>query len=273
MPTEPARPPRINRVVVVIPAHDERERIAAAVESVIAAAVEAGRQTVVRVVLDACTDGTGAVVPAGAGGVGVEKRIVTARNVGAARAAGVDPVDLRSDVWLAHTDADTIVDRRWLATQIAHAEAGAGAVVGTIGVGDWEERPGDVRPRYELLYDDAPGHRHIHGANLGVRGSAYGWVGGFRSLDESEDVDLVERLTRADVAVAWVDDCRVTTSARVSKRTGGGFSGFLDELQRGTGPSAGAGVGEGVGPSVSGGGSRAGSVPAGEQPLEAHGTA
>ena len=82
----------IGRIVVVIPAHDERDRIAACVDSVIASAQFTGLPVTVRVILDACTDDTAAKVPAGGGEVGVVKRIVDHRNVGAARAAGVDPL-------------------------------------------------------------------------------------------------------------------------------------------------------------------------------------
>ena len=111
--------------------------------------------------------------------------------------------------------------------------------------------------------DDAPGHHHIHGANLGVRGSAYGWVGGFRALAESEDVDLVERLVASGARVERVADCRVVTSARVSRRTGGGMSGYLDELA-----ARGVAAGDSA---TSGDSARCGaSVPAGETALEPH---
>ena len=72
----------VTRVVVVIPAHDEREGIRACVDSVLAAAAEVDVPVTVRVVLDTCTDGTGEHVPDG-----VETRTVAVRNVGAARAA------------------------------------------------------------------------------------------------------------------------------------------------------------------------------------------
>ena len=85
-------PPPITRIVVVVPAHDERDRIAACVDSVIASAQLTGLPVTVRVILDACTDDTAAMVPDGGGEVGVVKRTVDHRNVGAARAAGVDPV-------------------------------------------------------------------------------------------------------------------------------------------------------------------------------------
>lgn len=210
---------------MVIPAHDERDRIRACVHSVLAAARRSGVPVAVRVVLDSCTDGTGALVPAGA-----ELRAVAVRNVGAARAAGADPADGAADVWLAHTDADTVVGPDWLRNQIAHADAGADAVAGTIAVADWGDRPPEVRHRHEAAYVDGAGHRHIHGANFGVRGSAYAVAGGFRPLPESEDVDLVERLIAAGAAVAWAAGCPVVTSARESRRTGGGFSGHLDRL-------------------------------------------
>lgn len=215
----------VTRVVVVIPAHDEREGIRACVDSVLAAAAEVDVPVTVRVVLDTCTDGTGEHVPDG-----VETRTVAVRNVGAARAAGVDDADGGADVWLAHTDADTIVGAEWLRRQLAHADAGADAVAGTIHVRDWSHRPDGVRDLHDRAYTHADGHGHVHGANLGVRGSAYTAVGGFRSLPESEDVDLVARLDAAGATVVWAADCPVVTSSRVSRRTGGGFSGHLDSL-------------------------------------------
>lgn len=215
----------VTRVVVVIPAHDEREGIRACVDSVLAAAAEVDVPVTVRVVLDTCTDGTGEHVPDG-----VETRTVAVRNVGAARAAGVDDADGGADVWLAHTDADTIVGAEWLRRQLAHADAGADAVAGTIHVRDWSHRPDGVRDLHDRAYMHADGHGHVHGANLGVRGSAYAAVGGFRPLPESEDVDLVARLDAAGATVVWAADCPVVTSSRVSRRTGGGFSGHLDSL-------------------------------------------
>lgn len=215
----------VTRVVVVIPAHDEREGIRACVDSVLAAAAEVDVPVTVRVVLDTCTDGTGEHVPDG-----VETRTVAVRNVGAARAAGVDDADGGADVWLAHTDADTIVGAEWLRRQLAHADAGADAVAGTIHVRDWSHRPDGVRDLHDRAYMHADGHGHVHGANLGVRGSAYTAVGGFRPLPESEDVDLVARLDAAGATVVWAADCPVVTSSRVSRRTGGGFSGHLDSL-------------------------------------------
>lgn len=215
----------VTRVAVVIPAHDEREGIRACVDSVLAAAAEVDVPVTVRVVLDTCTDGTGEHVPDG-----VETRTVAVRNVGAARAAGVDDADGGADVWLAHTDADTIVGAEWLRRQLAHADAGADAVAGTIHVRDWSHRPDGVRDLHDRAYTHADGHGHVHGANLGVRGSAYAAVGGFRPLPESEDVDLVARLDAAGATVVWAADCPVVTSSRVSRRTGGGFSGHLDSL-------------------------------------------
>lgn len=218
----------IGRVVVVIPAHDERECIRACVDSVLAAAGRVDEPVTVRVVLDACTDGTGERVPDGA-----ETREVAVRNVGAARAAGIDAADLGADVWLAHTDADTVVGADWLRRQLGHAAAGADAVAGTIRVRDWSPRPDGVGDLHDRGYTHAAGHGHIHGANLGVRGSAYAAAGGFRPLPESEDVDLVRRLGAAAATVVWAADCPVETSARVSRRTGGGFSGYLDALNPG----------------------------------------
>jgi hypothetical protein len=69
---------------------------------------------------------------------------------------------------------------------------------------------------------------HVHGANLGVRADAYLRAGGFATLPEHEDVDLVARL-RADprVDVRPSDAADVLTSGRTTGRTPGGYAGYL----------------------------------------------
>jgi hypothetical protein len=68
---------------------------------------------------------------------------------------------------------------------------------------------------------------HVHGANLGVRGSAYAAVRGFVPMPEHEDVDLVHRLREAGFTLVASDDCEVVTSGRVVGRTPGGYAAYL----------------------------------------------
>lgn len=207
---------------VVIPAHNEGERIAAALVAVLAAAEHPalmGETVGVAVVLDSCTDSTDAV----AAQYPVARLALQARNVGIARARGAGLLIDAGARWLAFTDADTLVSPDWLVKQLAEQ---ADVVCGSIGVEDWSEyglEGSAVQAHFATHYVDADGHRHIHGANLGVSTEAYCRVGGFPPLACSEDVALVEALQAAGARIAWSAGPRVTTSARTDARARGGF--------------------------------------------------
>ncbi|SFP35614.1 glycosyltransferase family 2 protein [Variovorax sp. 770b2] len=207
---------------VVIPAHNEAERIGAALQAVLRAAAHPallGEPVGVAVVLDSCSDSTDAVV-AQYPVVGVA---LDARNVGIARARGAELFIASGARWLAFTDADTLVSPDWLVKQLAED---ADVVCGSIGVEDWGVcglEGSAVQAHFARHYVDADGHRHIHGANLGVSAEAYCRVGGFQPLACSEDVALVEALQAAGARIAWSAGPRVTTSARTDARARGGF--------------------------------------------------
>lgn len=104
------------KIFVVIPAHNEQDRLPGCLASVKAAADRVDVPVEVVVVLDACTDGTARAV------LGMVRTVpVRAKNVGLARAAGFasftrpDPA-----VWFATTDADCLVPPYWLTNQVAH---------------------------------------------------------------------------------------------------------------------------------------------------------
>ena len=205
---------------VVIPAHDEESTLVRC----LAAALELGHDPALRgevvravVVLDACSDGSGAIAAA----MDVETLSLDARNVGAARALGARHLLDAGARWLAFTDADTVVSRDWLSAQLA---LGADAVCGTIGVDDWSAHPPEVGARFVREYVDACGHHHIHGANLGVKREAYLAVGGFLPLPSAEDIALVKALADAGYDIAWSSMPRVTTSGRAAGRAPGGFA-------------------------------------------------
>ena len=205
---------------LIIPAHQEEKTLAPC----LAAALELrhdpglkGEEVRIIVVLDACTDASEAI----ATGMGVDTLRIDARNVGAARALGARHALALGARWLAFTDSDTVVSRDWLSAQLA---LGADAVCGTIGVDDWSAHPPEVRARFAREYVDACGHRHIHGANLGVSREAYLAVGGFQPLASKEDVAIVGALSAAGYSIAWSARPRVTTSARKVGRAPGGFA-------------------------------------------------
>lgn len=211
---------------VVIPAHDEARHIGANVRAVmLAAAHEAlqGEAVQVMVVLDSCSDDTGAI----AAQHGAQTLTVSLRNVGAARAAGAELLLSAGARWLAFTDADTLVAPDWLVAQLALQ---ADAVCGSIGVDDWTphgEHGEFLRQHFARTYTDADGHRHIHGANLGVSAAAYLRAGGFPPLRCSEDVALVRALQESGALIAWSAAPRVSTSARIDARARGGFGDTL----------------------------------------------
>ena len=142
-------------------------------------------------------------------------------------AAGRDP----AAVWLATTDADTVVPPGWLRRQLRYAERGWDVVLGTVAVADWEEHPPHVPAAFEAMYDHGGGpHPHVHGANLGIRASAYLAAGGFRPLPTAEDHALLAAATEAGCPVVQAGDIIVRTSGRRQARAPLGFSHLLRAL-------------------------------------------
>ncbi|WPB55760.1 glycosyltransferase [Xylophilus sp. GOD-11R] len=211
---------------IVIPAHNEQDTIDDCLHAAREAATHPalqGEAVEIVVVLDSCTDATG-VIAARRGAICLSADL---RNVGAARAAGAEALLALGARWLAFTDADSCVQADWLAEQLALR---ADAVCGTVGVDDWSphgEHADLLRAHFELTYFDRDGHRHVHGANLGVAAEAYRRVGGFRPMACSEDVALVDALQAAGANIAWSARPRVTTSARRQARAVGGFADAL----------------------------------------------
>lgn len=227
----------IKHCVAVVPAHDEEKSIGTCVGAVIDAAYAATVPVDIVVALDACTDNTAeALKRFGPQVRGVE---MTYRNVGFTRRAGVeaalaglpDDVDL-DETWILSTDADSVVPPDWISRQLDLANRGCDAVVGTVEP-NWKDdgRPVAIHRLYESRYNAVAGHQHIHGANLGVRASAYRAVGGFDTLSCSEDVALVKNLREDGFNVLAVADIPVLTSTRVSHRAPGGFSSYLSQLE------------------------------------------
>lgn len=215
---------------ICIPAHDEERYIAACLRSATAAA----RHPLLRdepvqivVVLDMCRDRTALLAAAWP----VRCLAIRARNVGIARAAGARHLLEAGARWLAFTDADTRVSSRWLVEQLSLK---ADVVCGTVGVSGWAAHGTEAhkaRRGFSMHYQDRDGHRHVHGANLGIAAPAYRRAGGFRALACSEDQALVDRLQREGCSIAWSARPRVTTSARPYSRIEGGFATALRNFQ------------------------------------------
>ncbi|HEY0201286.1 MAG TPA: glycosyltransferase [Burkholderiaceae bacterium] len=208
---------------VCIPAHDEETHIGRCLESVICAAQHPGlqgEQIKVVLVLDSCTDATASI----AAQWSVIPLATSACNVGRARGLGAELLLGLGARWLAFTDADSRVSPRWLVDQLS---LGADVVCGTVEVLDWAAhgpQARNARTRFEVSYADRDGHRHVHGANLGVSARHYRRAGGFDARTCGEDQALVDRLAMRGARVAWSALPRVTTSARPYSRVEGGFA-------------------------------------------------
>ena len=139
---------RVASAGVVVPAHNEEELLPACLAALREAAGSVRIPVRLLVVADACTDQTAAVAAAR----GAEVIRIGARNVGAARAAGLAALLRRTGgtdpaaVWLATTDADTVVPPGWLRRQLGYAAQGWDVVLGTVTVTDWTEHPPHCRP-------------------------------------------------------------------------------------------------------------------------------
>lgn len=221
-------------VAVVIPARDEEALLPACLEAVRVArdVLRAQHPTVdteVFVVLDACHDDTAGVVARH----GVRAVTSRAGNVGAARALGVEAAAEwagdRGDLWIAGTDADSVVPPHWLLTQVHLAAHGRDLVVGTV-----SPRPVDLSPEvlaaWHARHTLGDGHEHVHGANLGFSLDAYLRVGGFAPLPVHEDIELVEAMRRASVDWVATGAIDVSTSGRRTARAPLGFASYLEGL-------------------------------------------
>ncbi|MBE2998312.1 glycosyltransferase [Nocardiopsis sp. HNM0947] len=229
----------IRAAAVVVPAHDEGASVAACVAAVhrsLALAPLPPHRCHVVVVADGCHDTTAAAARLMDAHVLDVPRV----GVGTARAEGVQyAMELCTGVrpgalWLASTDADTLVPPWWISSQLRYAEEGHDAVAGTVEVGDWSLRPEGLAAHFARRFPVTDGHAHVHGANLGVRASAYIDAGGFPGLVSGEDRALVERLTVRGHAVRRPADLPVLTSARRAFRAPGGFGRLLDDLEQGS---------------------------------------
>ena len=221
----------IEAVGVVVPAHDEEALLPACLTALRRATRQVGVPVQVLVAADSCTDRTAAVARA------CEALVIEigARRVGAARAAGMrellrlmagpDP----AAIWLATTDADTVVPSSWLERQVAHAERGWDVVLGTVTVTDWSEHPPHVPAAFAARYASGD-RRHVHGANFGIRASAYRAAGGFRPLRSAEDHALVAAAAQAGCSVLRAEDVTVETSGRRQARAPDGFGHLLRTL-------------------------------------------
>lgn len=222
----------IRRVCVVVPAHNEARRIRRCLRALKDAARRVSVPVDLMVVCDACRNNTATHCAA----QGVRVVHIGVACVGVARGVGVAAL-LRNvrdldGVWLANTDADSVVSASWLRDQIVLADLGNDAVIGTVSLRR-HHRPGLLRAFHLQYRERSSSHdddRHVHGANLGVRASAYLDVGGFPPQPNHEDVHLVGGLKRGGYQIARPDWLTVETSGRLVGRCEQGFAAYLTRL-------------------------------------------
>ncbi|MET0844562.1 MAG: glycosyltransferase [Pseudomonas sp.] len=212
---------------ILIPAHNEEDLLEDCLEAALLAAQHElldGETVEVLVVLDSCTDRSLEIVTA----YPVHSLEIDARNVGQARAAGARFLLDRGARWISCSDADSRVAQDWLVAQLSLE---VDAVCGTVTVDEWHESIDESSQiRYHQHYQARDGHRHIHGANLGISADAYRRAGGFEPLACDEDVQLVRQLERCGANIAWSHRPQVLTSARLDSRARGGFGDYLRDL-------------------------------------------
>lgn len=226
-------------IAVVVPARNEETLLGDCLDALEASRVlmPAGTTCGITVVSDASTDRTAtlargrlthpydAVVEVDLSCVGAARRIGT----GVALARSPQPM---RRTWLASTDADTFVPRDWLHGHWMAARTGLAGIAGVVRLHPDAFADPSITSRFAAAYDlrDDGTHRHVHGANLGVRADAYLEVGGWSPIPVGEDHDLWNRLAdshpvRSSTAL-WV-----STSARRTARAPHGFSADLVALE------------------------------------------
>ena len=223
--------PAIDVVGVVIPARNEEQLLPGCLDAIEVAAAAVPVPVHVVVALDRCSDDSASIVASYRSIHIVE---TAAGNVGAARRHGVERVLRLADgtaedrLWLATTDADSVVPPDWLSGQLSLASCGWEVVVGTVIVDDWSDHPPETGPRWHATYRAVEHHSHVHGANLGCSAAAYLDAGGWSPLETDEDVALLAAL--AHRKVIRTATLPVLTSARRDPRAVGGFGATLREL-------------------------------------------
>ena len=233
----------VDVVAVIVPAHDEEERVDATLVSIDRSARAQSVPVIGVVVLDACSDATELVVRSHAEvDDGVDWHIVSTsvRRASSARQAGLDHLvrhfvdpSRSSDVAVLSTDADTIVPLDWISHHVRSLSCGADAVAGIVELIEADDIDhGDWLAEYTAHFRSDGTHPHVHCANLSVRLDMLLAAGGFGDLTRAEDIDLWKRLAESTTARLVSDQSSVVrTSSRADGRVTGGFATALERFR------------------------------------------
>ncbi|MGI4894412.1 MAG: glycosyltransferase [Janthinobacterium lividum] len=227
----------VERVLVVVPARNEQIALPACLGSLELARAEVVLPVHVVVVADSCTDDTERL----ARHAGVQVVVTAAGRVGVARGQGVlaglaDRGWAAGEAtWIATTDADSQVPRRWLAHHVEVAADGFDLLLGTVALPGSRQRHAAWHTGYERRAPTGAPHEHVHGANLGIRASVYAAVGGFPAVAGHEDRLLSEAVRSSPGARVLASTAYpVLTSDRVNGRAPVGLA---HDLRAATGRS------------------------------------
>jgi glycosyltransferase involved in cell wall biosynthesis len=217
---------------IVVPAQNEEASIEPCIQSIRRSCEAAQlRDYWIVIVADSCTDDTLPRARRAVEGVG-EVLESAAQSAGTARRLGVDAAlahfndkDL-SQIWLANTDADTLVPCDWISVQLRLADAGIAAVAGIVKLGEDGSPAAHEFHRTYLTSPDGT-HDHVHGANLALRADAYVDAGGWAHRALAEDHCLWGRLKDRGWRISSPVSSVVITSARLIGRARGGFADTL----------------------------------------------
>ncbi len=237
------------RAVIVVPARDEQQRIAACLAALALQRDVPCEHYEVIVILDGCVDETAETARVAATqtpGLRLHQiELHSPQGVGRARRLGMDLacerlLDLdRGDGLIASTDADSVVAPNWLCTQLELLAAGAEAIGGRIEL-DGEElrqlapealavrdRAVAARTERALRLSVAPElveHHQFSGASLALTAAAYARCGGLPVRAALEDEALEHALVGQGIAIHRSGRVRVRTSARKSGRAPRGLA-------------------------------------------------
>jgi glucosyl-3-phosphoglycerate synthase len=235
--------------VIVVPARDEQQRIAACLAALAGQRRVPVEQYEVILILDGCTDATAEVACDAARrtpGLRVcEVALECPQGVGRARRLGMDLACARllslgrEDGLIASTDADSVVAPDWLVNQLELCAAGAEAIGGSIEL-DAEEvkhlapealagrnQAVAARMRRALKLTRTPRlieHHQFSGASLALTAATYARCGGLPVRAALEDEALEQALVSHGVDIHRSERVRVRTSARVGGRAPRGLA-------------------------------------------------
>jgi glucosyl-3-phosphoglycerate synthase len=237
----PAPDPRL-RAVVVVPAHNEEQRITGCIRALADQTALPAAAYEVLLVLDRCSDRTRergvlaagsqlrlGVIECSVAGAGGTRR--TGMELACERLLAVG----RPRGLIASTDADSVVALDWLSVQLALVDAGARAIGGEVELDSVEAarlpaqaltaRDEQARVRMERL-GASPGaeHHFFSGASLAMTPEAYREIGGMPERAALEDESLQQTLESRGIPILRPRSVRVRTSARIDGRAQRGLA-------------------------------------------------